>query len=143
MYGLGAERQLKSSFKGHISSLIPVPVRDSDDKPVTSVRASYANFLWGVPATDGPGLPVLGVSLAGKMGKEPTKVIDLDKHSPADQAGIKVGDVLLALDGTKLASTADLQRKTADYLWGDTAKLTLQRGAETMTLIVPFRRPGR
>lgn len=143
MYGLGAERQLKSSFKGHISSLIPVPVRDSDDKPVASVRASYANFLWGVPASEGPGLPVLGVSLAGKMGKEPTKVIDIDKRSPAADAGIKVGDVLVALDGYKISSTADLQRKTADYLWGDTAQLTLQRGSETLTLLVSFRRPGR
>jgi uncharacterized iron-regulated protein len=143
MYGLGAERQLKTSFKGRISSLIPVPVRDADDKPVASVRASYANFLWGVPATDGPGLPVLGVSLAGKMGKEPTKVIDVDKGSPADQAGIKLGDVLLALGGSRINATAELQRKTADYLWGDTAELTLRRGTESVTLLVPFRRPGR
>lgn len=143
MYGLGAERQLKSSFKEKISSLIPVSVRDEDDKPVTQVRASYANFLWGVPATDGPGLPVLGVSLAGKMGKEPTKVIEIDKHSPADQAGVKLGDVLLSLDGVKIGSMTDLQRKTADYLWGDTAQLAVQRGADTVTLTVPFRRPGR
>ena len=143
MYGLGAERQLRSSFKGHISSLIPVPVRDEDDKPVEAVRASYANFLWGVPATDGPGLPVLGVSLVGKMGKDPTKVIEIDKRSPADQAGIKLGDVLLSLDGVKLASGTDLQRKTADYLWGDTAQLSLRRGDEALTLTVPFRRPGR
>ncbi len=142
MYGLGAERQLKRSFNGHISSLIPVPVRDEDDKPITEVRASYANFLWGVPPTDGAGLPVLGVSLAGKMGKEPTAVIDVDKHSSADQAGIKLGDVLLSLDGTPLKSTADLQRKTADYQWGDTATLKLRRGTETLTLPVAFRRHG-
>ena len=143
MYGLGSERQLKSSFKGRISSLIPVPMRDEDDKPVANVRASYANFLWGVPATDGPGLPVLGVSLAGKMGKIPTAVIEVEKRSPAERAGVKVGDLLVALDGAKIGSSADLQRKTADYQWGDSAALTVQRANDTVALPVLFRRPGR
>ncbi len=142
-YGLGAERQIKPHFKGRISSLVPVAVRDADDKPLTGVRASYANFLWGVPASDGPGLPVLGVSLAGRMGSAPTKVIDVDKQSSAARAGVKIGDVLLSLDGTAIDSGAALQRKTADYAWGDAAQLKLQRGAEQLTLVVPFRRPGR
>ena len=143
MYGLGAERQLKNQFKGQIRSLIPVPLRDENDKPVKSVRASYANFLWGVPPTDGPGLPVLGVSLAGKMGKRPTAVIEVDKHSAADRAGVKTGDVIVALDGAKIASTADLQEKTADYQWGDTAALTIERAGETLQLTVALRRLGR
>lgn len=142
-YGLGAERQIRPHFDGRISSLVPVAVLDENNQPRKGVRASYANFLWGVPATDGPGLPVLGVSLAGRMGKSPTKVIDLDKESPAAMAGIRIGDVLLSLDGTPIDSMTALQRKTADYVWGDAAKLIIQRGTEELTLIVPFRRPGR
>jgi uncharacterized iron-regulated protein len=141
-YGLGSERQIRPYFKGRISSLVPVPVRGADGGAIDAVRASYANYLWGVPASDGPGLPVLGVSLAGSMGKDPTRVIDLDQRSPAGVAGVRVGDVLLSLDGTPLTSTAALQRKTADYQWGDVAQLRIRRGEQEMTLVVPFRRAG-
>lgn len=141
-YGLGSERQIRPHFDGEIRSLVPVPVRDADGKPIASVRASYANFIWGVPAAVGPGLPVLGVSLAGRMGSAPTKVIDLDKQSPAAQAGVQIGDVLLSLDGAPIDSSAALQRKTADYEWGDVAQLRLRRGAEELTLALPFRRPS-
>lgn len=141
-YGLGAERQIRPHFKGEIRSLVPVPVRDADGKPIASVRASYANFIWGVPAAVGPGLPVLGVSLAGRMGSAPTKVIDLDKDSPAGQAGVRIGDILLSLDGAPIDSTAALQKKTADYEWGDIAQLRVRRGTEELTLALPFRRAG-
>ncbi len=141
-YGLGSERQIRPHFKGEIRSLVPVPVRDADGKPIPSVRASYANFIWGVPAAVGPGLPVLGVSLAGRMGSTPTKVIDLDKQSPAAQAGVQIGDILLSLDGATIDSSAALQRKTADYQWGDVAQLRIRRGTEELTLALPFRRPG-
>ncbi len=141
-YGLGAERQVRPHFKGRIASLVPVPVRDASGRAITTVRASYANYLWGVPASDGPGLPVLGVSLAGSMGASPTRIIDVDRRSPAALAGVRVGDVLLALDGVAIDSTAALQRKTADYRWGDEAKLRIRRGDEELTLVVPFRRGG-
>lgn len=141
-YGLGAERQIRPYFKGRISSLVPVPVRDTAGSPITGVRASYANYLWGVPASDGPGLPVLGVSLAGSTGANPTRVIDVNRRSPAALAGVRVGDVLLALDGTPLTSVAAMQRKTSDYRWGDEAQLRVRRGEEELTLVVPFRRAG-
>lgn len=141
-YGLGSERQIRPHFRERIASLVPVAVRDSDNAPITNVRASYANFIWGVPREDGPGLPVLGVSLAGRIGASPTQVIAVDRNSPAAAAGVRVGDVLLTLDGAMLDSTAALQRRTADYRWGDEARLRIRRGSEEIDLIVPFRRAG-
>jgi len=142
-YGLGSARQIRRYFKGRISSLVPVPVRDALDKPQASVRASYADFIWGVPAAEGPGLPVLGVSLAGRIGKAPTAVIQIDERSPAAAAGVMLGDVLLSLDGVPLKSGSDLQRQTGVYGWGDSAQLLVKRGEEELTLTVAFRRPGR
>jgi serine protease Do len=141
-YGLGAERQLAPSFRGRIASLIPVTVRDVDGKPVPSVSAGYANFLWGVPWTAQPTEPVLGVSLMGRMGKEPSTVIQIDAGSTAEQAGIKLGDVLRELDGTKIDGTTALQRKTGDYRWGDGAKLLIERAGQAQTLDIIFRRRG-
>ncbi len=141
-YGLGAERQLAPHFKGRIASLIPVTVRDGDGKPVPGVSAGYANFLWGVPWTAQPTDPVLGVSLMGKMGAEPSKIIQIDAGSTADQSGLKVGDVLRELDGVRIDGTTTLQRKTGDYRWGDSARLLIERDGKPQTLDIVFRRKG-
>jgi uncharacterized iron-regulated protein len=141
-YGLGAERQLAPAFKGRIASLIPVTVRDEDGKPVPTVSAGYANYLWGVPWTAQPTEPVLGVSLMGKLGKEPSQVIQIDAGSTAEQAGLQVGDVLRELDGTRIDGTTALQRKTGDYRWGDGAKLLIERAGKAQTLDIVFRRRG-
>jgi uncharacterized iron-regulated protein len=141
-YGLGAERQLAPAFKGRIASLIPVTVRDEDGKPVPTVSAGYANYLWGVPWTAQPTEPVLGVSLMGRLGKEPSQVIQIDAGSTAEQAGLQLGDVLRELDGTRIDGTTALQRKTGDYRWGDGAKLLIERAGKAQTLDIVFRRRG-
>lgn len=140
-YNLGGVRQLEANYAGEVRSLIPVAVRNADGKPVGPVRASYADFIWGVPGRDGPGLPVLGVSLAGRIGKEPSKVIQVDKDGSAAQAGVKVGDVIVRLGTTPIASTTDLQRTTGDYAWGDGAALEIRRDGKPLTLDLVFRRP--
>jgi uncharacterized iron-regulated protein len=141
-YGLGAERQLAPHFRGRIASLIPVTVRDDDGRPVPTVDAAYANYLWGVPWTAQPTEPELGVSLMGRIGKEPGQVIQVDAGSTADQAGIVVGDVLRELDGTRIDGTTALQRKLGDYRWGDAAKLSIERDGKPRVLEIVFRRRG-
>lgn len=140
-YNLGGVRQLAANYAGEVRSLIPVAVRNGDGGAVGPVRASYADFIWGVPGRDGPGLPVLGVSLAGRIGNEPSKVIQVDKDGSAAQAGVRVGDILLRLGNTPIASTTDLQRATGDYAWGDGVPLEIRRDGAPQTLDLVFRRP--
>lgn len=137
-YGLGAERQLRSAFKDRTVSLIPVTVALGAAN--AEVSAAYANFLWGVPQAAQPTLPVLGVSLMGRIGKEPSKVIQIDAGSTAARAGVRVGDVLRELDGVRIDGTAALQRKIGDYRWGDSASLRIERDGQTLTLQLDFRR---
>ncbi len=141
-YGLGSQRQLAPHFQGRIASLIPVTVRNEEGRPVPTVSAGYADFLWGVPWTAQPTDPVLGVSLMGRAGKEPSKIIQIDAGSTADQAGLKVGDVLRELDGVRIDGTTALQRKIGDYRWGDAAQLVFERDGKTQTLEIVFRRKG-
>ena len=61
-YGVGIEHQAKQWFDGKITTLIPVPVQDSDEKPVENVKASYANFVWGIPYERDSLYPSLGFS---------------------------------------------------------------------------------
>jgi aminopeptidase N len=130
-FGLGAERQIIPYFEGRISSVIPVPVIDDAGDPVESVRASYANFVWGVAEEADPLFPVLGVSLMGSLGSNPMQIIQVSGDSVGEHAGLLVGDVLLAMDGEPVDSRGALLEKTATYRWGDGKEMELQ---------VPFRR---
>lgn len=139
-YGLGAERQIEDAFAGRINSLVPVPIRDGDNQPVDEVRASYADFIWGVPPEIAPMYPSLGVSLMGAVGSAPTSVIQVSDDSVAQRAGIRVGDVLLHIDQTRVDSGVALRRQMADYDWGDSAVLRFERDGEARKLDLHFRR---
>lgn len=139
-YGLGAERQIRARFDGRIASLIPVHVKDNEGREIRMVRASYADFVWGTPEQKAPEYPALGISLAGKLGKSPTKIIQVSKDSPAARAGLVVGDVLLELDGRRIGDFAELRALTADYRWGDVARAKLERDSKPLEVEVAFRR---
>ena len=139
-YGLGAERQISDAFDGRIRSLVPVPIRDGDNRPVRYVRASYADFVWGVPLEIEPEYPSLGVSLAGAIGSDPMKVIQVSDGSVAQRAGVRVGDVLLHLDDSKLDSGVALRKQVAGYDWGDSAVLRFERDGQAQMLDLHFRR---
>lgn len=138
-FGLGAERQIDPHYDGRISSLIPVTVV-ADDQPVTRVRASYASFVWGVPEEIDTVYPHLGVSLMGALGKDPGQIIQLSAGSVAERSGLKVGDVLLSLDGAPVKSENTLRKQVAGYRWGDVARARIRRDDKEMELAINFRR---
>ena len=76
-YGLGIERQARRFFDGGIATLVPVPTMDSDGAPVTSVRASYADFIYGVAGERDAAYPTLGISTTPGQGGR--TVIDVEK----------------------------------------------------------------
>lgn len=139
-YDLGAARHVPPEVLGRVASLIPVTIEQNTAGVSQRVSASYAQFVWGVPKTVQPTLPVLGVSLMGSLGREATQVIQLDAQGPAASAGVQVGDVLRRLDQVSITSSAGLQRQLGEYQWGDSARLDLERAGQAMTLTVFFRR---
>ena len=139
-YGLGIERQAAQWFDGAMASVIPVPVTDDDDEPVETVRASYADFIWGLPPVTDPLYPSLGLSTRESDGEKYRKVIHVSEESPAESAGFEVGDVLISMDGTELDSKAVLGRLMAGKRWGDAASFVVRRGEEEMEIALHFRR---
>ncbi|MGI9341457.1 MAG: ChaN family lipoprotein [Gammaproteobacteria bacterium] len=139
-YGLGAERQVAPYYDGGIASLIPLEVLDDEGEPVATVRASFANFLWGLPQEAHTVYPTLGVSLMGKIGDQPTKLIQVSKDSLAERAGLEVGDVLLAIDGRAIDSGETLRREFAPYRWGDVLIARIERDGEVREVVIPVRR---
>jgi len=54
-------------------------------------------------------------------------VVDVARSSPAERAGLKPLDVILAVGGTAIARTEDLPRVVARHLPGSTVRLVLWR----------------
>jgi len=139
-YGLGIERQARQWYPGKIASVIPVEVEDPKKGPVSAVQASYANFVWGVPAEIGPLYPDLGLATHTRPDDKRLEVLDVEKDTPAAAAGFQVGDVLLTLDGTDVADREVLARLVAGKRWGDAAAFTVRRGDATVAVPVVLRR---
>ena len=136
-YGVGIERQARRWVDGRITSLVPVPVED-DGTPVTHARASYANFVYGVAGERHSAYPSLGIStVAAQDGR---RVIDVQKKSPAGEAGIQAGDLLTSIDGHPAVSREQFNSVLAGKLWGDVVRLGLRRGDESMAIEVGLRR---
>ena len=139
-YGLGIERQAARLFSGRIATLLPVAVRDEKNKPVRSVRAAYANFMWGVLRETDPLFAELGVSTRPAEGTKGISVINVEKKSVAQRAGLAVGDLILSMDGTAVEDRETLNRLVAEKKWGDSARLTLRRGGNPVNVTAYFRR---
>lgn len=140
-FGLGAERQIATLFDGRIASLIPVIAHDGDRRAATRVRASYASFVWGVPAETGHAYPTLGVSLMGRFGREPSQIIRVESHSVAARSGLRVGDVLLSVNGIAIDSESTLHALVADWRWGDVAQARIRRDGREQRLVILIRQP--
>jgi uncharacterized iron-regulated protein len=141
-YGLGIERQVRAQWPVPTASVVPVAVRDDKGKTVGSVQASYANFVWGVPAEADPIYPDLGVSTRPSAEAALLEVIHVEKGSPAERGGLKEQDLLVSLDGSPLPDREALARFMAGKRWGDAAVFVVRRGAENATVTVPLRRKG-
>jgi uncharacterized iron-regulated protein len=138
-YGVGIQRQVARWFDGRVASVIPVPVRDETDGRIETVRASYADFVWGIPPELGPLYPSLGVSTRAVEGAA-RQVIQVHRDSVAARAGLKVNDVLMSLDGEPISDQETFNRLMASKRWGDGATREVRRGEEVIALTAHFRR---
>jgi len=61
-------------------------------------------------------------------------ITEVTKDSPADKAGLKVNDVVTAVDGDKVDAEHTLRDRLLAYESGDTITLAVKRGSETLEL---------
>jgi S1-C subfamily serine protease len=67
-------------------------------------------------------------------------VIHVEKKSVAEKAGLALGDVFVTMDGTAVEDRETLNRLIAEKKWGDSARLVLRRGGNTVNVTAAFRR---
>jgi len=63
-------------------------------------------------------------------------VQSVDLNTPAEEAGLQPGDLILGLDGEPVANTQELIGRISDLPPGETIRLDLLRGGERMDLVV-------
>ncbi len=141
-YGLGAERHARLWFQGRTATLVPVAIsnREKGRCAIESVQASLADFVWAVPDEDATLYPPPGFSTRWVQTENLPEVIQVDKKSAALRAGLKVGDRLVELDGRPTSDREAIHRAFAGKRWGDSSRLTVRRGKETVSLELLLRR---
>ncbi len=98
-----------------------VPPAIAADAPVGRVTVGHA---W------------LGVAMEKTSLADGVRVAHVVRGSPADKAGLKEGDAIHAIDGTKVASPQDVTRLVADHDPGDAIVATITRADVAMSVHV-------
>ena len=72
----------------------------------------------------------LGISMEDVAGAEGAKIVEVQANSPATAAGLRVGDIVTAINGRPVRGAAELRARLGVVPVGDTVDLRVQRGAE-------------
>jgi serine protease Do/serine protease DegQ len=81
----------------------------------------------------------LGISMQDVAGGEGAQVADVQGNSPAAQAGLKVGDVVIALNGRPVRGAAELRARLSVVPVGESVDLRVQRGNEAQAQPIVLR----
>ena len=79
--------------------------------------------------------PLLG-KYFGLESPEGVLVSDVKPGSPADRAGVRIGDVIMEINGERIQSLRGFKSIVQDIGEGEGIKLLVQRGADSITLVM-------
>jgi regulator of sigma E protease len=151
-FGIGFPPRLLTlfHFKGTRFTINAIPLGGfvrpvgEDDPTVPGGLAGSSKTTRAIVLLAGPGanilLGVLAFTLAFKFASpDPTRVMvtQVAPGSPAQQAGILAGDLVLALDDIAVTGFEDLRQATADHLDVPVVLLLLRDGDEIELSITP------
>ena len=76
--------------------------------------------------------PYLGISVGDDPAGAGARVDAIRASSPASKAGLRAGDVIVAVDGAKITSANQLTSVVAQHQPGNTLRLTIKRDGTTL-----------
>ena len=119
---VGVTSQIESDSGGNDGVGFAIPsstVRSIADQLIASGKAEHA---------------YLGVSISSTFSGSGAQVGSVRTGTPAERAGLKAGDVITALDGQRITSSAELESAIAVHKPGDSVSLTYTRNGTTHTV---------
>jgi putative serine protease PepD len=127
--GVNAQIESNSNDNAGVGFAIPIDaVKNVADTVISGKTVQHAYL--GVQISD----------TADDTGAQVSKIV---AGSPADKAGLQVGDVVTAFDGKPVTTADDLTALVATYAPGDKATVTIKRNGATKTLDITFgQRPS-
>jgi serine protease Do len=120
-----AKPLIEKVLNGEITFTAAEALDSDDDEDSTS---SSGTNLVGKPRM-GITMSNLANSAALQSGQIPkgVYVVNVEENSPAEKAGMQVGDIIVDVDDTVITSTTELSAKVAEYEAGDTLKIKVYR----------------
>jgi serine protease Do len=124
-----------------INSRISGPLTANMHVPVDAFKTNWERLMKGDAWGHYPGQePFIGVR--GEANVKEAKVAHVYSGSPAEKAGLKAGDLILAVDGAELPDFASLSAAVSDHQPGDRIRLKVQRGEEELSLRLVIGKRG-
>ena len=117
-----------------IHSRIDLSIKKNVHVPVDTYRETWDQLAEGLKwkSETAPSLARLG--LRADSNASTCKVLGLDDDSPAKKAGLKVNDIITQFDNKKISSFDELLTEIGKRRPGDTVRLVVRRGDETLTI---------
>jgi S1-C subfamily serine protease len=116
---------------------LAVPINETTQRIISALMTSgRVRRAWlGIAGSQAPLPPALVKKLGRRDGLRVAQVI---AGSPADSAGLRPGDILVAVAGTSLGSSTELQRRMVEDAIGRRVEITVWRnGALVDVIAVP------
>ncbi len=92
----------------------------------------------GAPALAPTPIPWLGVRVSQEA--DGARILEVFPNSPAEQAGLRPGDRIVAFDGEPVSAARPLTEHVRRHRPGDTVRLTVIRDGEERTVSVTLGR---
>jgi hypothetical protein len=103
------------------------------DRPALLKNSAYAD-VGRRPNRSAPTRAIMGVQLDRAAATATLSAVS--DNGPAAQAGLQAGDVILSIDAKEIPTISALTETLSAYKPGDTVKVSLQRGGETLEVEV-------
>jgi len=114
-----------------------VPINNTTQRIISALMtAGRVRRAWlGIAGSQAPLPPPLAAKLGRREGLQVAQVIG---GSPAEVAGLRAGDIMVAVAGTPLGSSTELQRRMFEDAIGRRVEITVWRnGALVDVIAVP------
>jgi S1-C subfamily serine protease len=116
---------------------LAVPINETTERIISALMtAGRVRRAWlGIAGSQAPLPPALANKLSRREGLRVAQVV---AGSPADSAGLRAGDIVVAVAGTSLGSSTELQRRMMEDAIGRRVEITVWRnGALVDVIAVP------